>query len=98
MASNSALLLFDRLGPFELFMAALVLLILFGNRLPDVARSLAKSFVQFKKGIRDAEKEIRNSGAEEESSPYLDNPPPQGGSSEATRDKSAGQESQDESS
>jgi len=98
--SYGALMFFNRLGPFELFLVALVLLILFGNRLPDVARSLAKSFVQFRKGLRDAEKEIRNAGAEDEDSPYLDKPSEEdeGESPESKDDKSADKrKNQDES-
>lgn len=33
-------------------------LLIFGRRLPDVARSVGKSIVEFKKGLRDAKTEI----------------------------------------
>jgi len=59
-------------GILEWGMIALVALIFFGNRLPDVARSLAKSVVNFKKGIREAEAEIKNVGEKEGPSPYVD--------------------------
>jgi sec-independent protein translocase protein TatA len=40
-------------GATELIVIGLVGLLLFGRRLPEVGRSLGKSIVEFKKGIRD---------------------------------------------
>lgn len=39
------------LGPMELAVFAVVLLLLFGSRLPGMMRSLGKSVVEFKKGV-----------------------------------------------
>jgi len=39
----------------------IVAVLLFGNRLPSVARSLGRSFVEFKKGMSDLESEFRSS-------------------------------------
>jgi len=39
------------LGPTELIIFAFVVLLLFGNRLPSVMRSLGKGVVEFKKGV-----------------------------------------------
>jgi sec-independent protein translocase protein TatA len=44
-------------GP-ELIVVALVTLVLFGNRLPSVMRSLGQSVTEFKKGVQGIEKEI----------------------------------------
>ena len=44
-------------GP-ELIIVAFVALLLFGNRLPNVMRSLGKSVTEFKKGIQGMEEEI----------------------------------------
>lgn len=44
-------------GP-ELIVVALVALLLFGNRLPNVMRSLGKSVTEFKKGVAGIEEEI----------------------------------------
>ncbi len=45
-------------GPLELIVIAGVALIIFGRRLPDVARSMGKSIVEFKKGLKDVHDEI----------------------------------------
>ena len=43
------------LNPVELMIVAAIALLLFGNKLPSVARSLGKSVTEFKKGVSDAE-------------------------------------------
>lgn len=40
-------------GPVELIVVALVVLLLFGKRLPDLMRSLGRSVVEFKRGVND---------------------------------------------
>ena len=40
-------------GGVEWLVIVLVALLLFGRRLPDVARSVGKSIVEFKKGMKD---------------------------------------------
>lgn len=44
-------------GPVEVGVLLLVILLLFGNRLPSLARSLGRSVVDFKKGLNGAEEE-----------------------------------------
>jgi sec-independent protein translocase protein TatA len=44
-------------GP-ELIIVAVVVLLIFGNRLPSVMRSLGKSVTEFKKGVSGIEDEI----------------------------------------
>lgn len=46
------------LGATELLVVAFVSLLIFGNRLPSVMRSLGKSVTEFKKGINDVEEDI----------------------------------------
>jgi sec-independent protein translocase protein TatA len=51
---------FLNLGPFELVLIFLVILLLFGaKRLPELARGLGKSITEFKKASSTAEEEIR---------------------------------------
>jgi len=38
-------------GPVELIVVSLVILLLFGNRLPSVMRSMGKGITEFKKGV-----------------------------------------------
>ncbi len=45
-------------GWAEILVIAFVGLLLFGRRLPDVARSVGKSVIEFKKGIREVESDI----------------------------------------
>lgn len=47
-------------GP-ELLIVAIIALLLFGKRLPEVARSLGKGIVEFKKGVSGIEEEVNNS-------------------------------------
>jgi sec-independent protein translocase protein TatA len=40
------------IGPMEMFMVMLVVLLVFGNRLPSVMRSMGVGITEFKKGIK----------------------------------------------
>lgn len=42
-------------GPFEMLMLAGLGLLIFGRRLPEVGRSIGKTIVEFKKGMREIE-------------------------------------------
>lgn len=44
--------------PMELIIVGIVALLLFGKRLPEVARSLGKGITEFKKGVRGIEDEV----------------------------------------
>ena len=45
-------------GHLEMFIIALVVLLLFGNRLPSVMRSMGRGIVEFKKGVQGIEDEV----------------------------------------
>ena len=54
------MLAFFSMGPTELMIVGAVAVLLFGSRLPEVARSFGKSFVEFKKGIQGVESELND--------------------------------------
>jgi sec-independent protein translocase protein TatA len=45
-------------GHLEFLILALLALLLFGNRLPSVMRSLGRGIVEFKKGVQGIEEDI----------------------------------------
>ena len=45
-------------GPFEMIIIAGFGLLLFGKRLPDVGKGLAKGIIEFKKGLREVTEDI----------------------------------------
>lgn len=47
---------------FEWIFIALIGVLLFGKRLPEVGKSVGQMIVNFKKGMRDAQDEISNAG------------------------------------
>ena len=46
------------IGPTEMMVVGIVALLLFGNRLPSVMRSLGQGISEFKHGLTDITKEI----------------------------------------
>jgi sec-independent protein translocase protein TatA len=65
---DTVLALLD-LGPTEMLVILVVALLIWGKRLPEVARNMGRSVSEFKKGIKEAEqtgsevsREIRNAG------------------------------------
>jgi sec-independent protein translocase protein TatA len=48
------------IGQGELLIVAIIALLLFGKRLPEVARSLGKGITEFKKGVAGVEDDVRN--------------------------------------
>lgn len=61
---------FYGLGSTELLVIGFVALLIFGNRLPSVMRSLGKSVTEFKKGVQGIEDDIDQSvSAEKKSDP-----------------------------
>jgi sec-independent protein translocase protein TatA len=51
----------QNMGTMELLIIAMVSLLVFGNRLPSVMRSLGKSVTEFKKGLAGIEDNIEQS-------------------------------------
>ena len=46
------------ISPMEMAFVGVIALLLFGKKLPEVARSLGKGIVEFKKGVRGIEDEV----------------------------------------
>ena len=63
----------------ELCILALLGLLFFGKRLPEVGRSVGKTIVEFKKGMREVEDELNTASAPREAAPppTISSPPPQ---------------------
>jgi sec-independent protein translocase protein TatA len=53
--------IFQHIGGYEILIIGFVSLLIFGNRLPSVMRSLGKSVTEFKKGVAGIEDEIDKS-------------------------------------
>lgn len=49
-------------GVPELLIIGVIVLLLFGSRLPSVMRNLGRGVVEFKKGVSGVEEEIENAG------------------------------------
>jgi len=47
-------------GPTELVIIGIIVLLLFGNRLPSVMRSLGRGVVEFKKGVSGVDDENKD--------------------------------------
>ena len=63
LLSQTLLLGFVGIGPPELIIVGIIAVLLFGKRLPSVARSMGQSFTEFKKGIHGIEDEVRSAGS-----------------------------------
>ena len=48
------------IGPPEMLLFGMIALLLFGKRLPEVARSLGQGLTEFKKGMRGVEDDFRS--------------------------------------
>lgn len=64
-------------GPSGLIILIIALL-LFGSRLPDIARGMGRTIVQFKKGLKESTDEVSNAVREDQppkpAAPLPDNP------------------------
>ncbi|MEL6740431.1 MAG: twin-arginine translocase TatA/TatE family subunit [Planctomycetota bacterium] len=49
----------------EMLVIGVVLLLLFGRRLPEVGKSLGQGIVQFKKGLKDVQREVEDASEPE---------------------------------
>lgn len=78
------------IGPGEMIVLGIIALLLFGKRLPEVARSLGKGVIEFKKGLRGIEDELDTSSynhTRHDSTPAYNRPAPKDESVETTAPK-----------
>ena len=84
---NAYLAFFGLPGGTEIIVIGIIALLLFGSRLPKVAKSMGKSIVEFKKGIKGVQDEIEDASDDappppvDDASPSPvdeDSPPPPG--------------------
>jgi sec-independent protein translocase protein TatA len=61
LSSVTSYLAFGMPGGVELIVLLVVMLLLFGSRLPSVMRNLGRGVTEFKKGVRSTEEDIRTS-------------------------------------
>lgn len=47
-------------GGWEWMIVLVVAVLIFGRRLPEIARGLGKSITEFKKGVKETENEVRD--------------------------------------
>ena len=52
-------------GPIEWGIIIIVAVLLFGRKLPELGRSLGRSLVEFRKGLRDVQDEIDSAGQDD---------------------------------
>lgn len=74
MTSSVSYLALGLPGGYEWILLAILGLLLFGKRLPEVGKSLGRSIVEFKKGLRGIEEDI-DKAVEEDQKEML--PPPE---------------------
>jgi sec-independent protein translocase protein TatA len=53
-------------GPLEVVIILVVVLLLFGKRLPSVGRSLGRGIVEFKKGLKGIKDDVEEAGSKDE--------------------------------
>jgi sec-independent protein translocase protein TatA len=66
----------DLLTPTHMFCILVIGLLVFGKRLPEVAKSLGKSFSEFKKGLLEGQNELNAMTSEKPPAPSTPSAPP----------------------
>ncbi len=64
------------LAPQHMLVLLIILILIFGKKLPEIARSLGKGVVEFKKGLKGLEDEIQGGTTSTPQEPAALQPPP----------------------
>lgn len=88
-AANGLLAFLSMPGGGEMIILGIIGLLVFGNRLPEVAKSLGKSVVEFKKGLSGVQDEIERSVNASSHSDILPPPSASASSTSVTSESSA---------
>lgn len=64
---------FANIGPWQLIAILVIALLLFGNRLPEVARSIGRAMNEFKRGLKDVKDDFDDATADNDK--HSDDPP-----------------------
>ena len=69
---GSVVVAFFTPGPMEMLIVAAIAVLLFGNRLPSVMRSMGQGLTEFRKGMRGIENEIQTATSPTRQKTYSD--------------------------
>ena len=58
--SMQSVLAFGLPGSWEWMVVLVIAVLIFGRRLPEIARGLGKSITEFKKGVKETENEVKD--------------------------------------
>ena len=59
-------MLLAEIAPWQVLVVLLIVLLLFGGRIPDTMRNLGKGLSEFKKGMKEGEEGSRDASREQE--------------------------------
>lgn len=60
ISASQNILAFGFTGGWEWIVILVVAVLIFGRRLPDIARGVGKSLTEFKKGVNEAKNDVQN--------------------------------------
>lgn len=74
MTEQINMLAFMTMGPFEWGVVLVVAVLIFGRRLPEIAKGMGKSLTEFKKGVKEAQTEVTSATDIDEVTPPEESP------------------------
>ncbi len=74
MTEQINMLAFINMGGLEWTVVLIVAVLIFGRRLPEIAKGMGKSLTEFKKGVKEAQTEVTNAADIDEVTPPEESP------------------------